>query len=264
MKTLWECKYFEPISYGELFTYTTDLYKQNLAPFKDLTYAPKYCVQLKKKAESKEVNKAKCKFIPEHVFFADFECSTDGFHKAFNICYDSEDGSVSESIWGQNCATEFLERLPDKSLIYFHNLSYDINFILRHMTEVKGTPIIKGSRTMQITGLYKGRAIIIKDSYSVINKKLKLFPAMFNLQTGPKEVFPYNYYSSVLLANDNRTGVISEACKFIHDADTFMKNIDSIKGCRIDENHFDLEKYSTFYCKQRCKNFKRRFCKVPQ
>ncbi|KAI5484952.1 organellar and viral DNA polymerase type B, partial [Trichomonas vaginalis G3] len=103
---------------------------------------------------------------------------------------------------------------------------------------------------MQITGLYKGRAIIIKDSYSVINKKLKLFPAMFNLQTGPKEVFPYNYYSSVLLANDNRTGVISEACKFIRDADTFMKNIDSIKGCRIDENHFDLEKYSTFYCKQ--------------
>ncbi|KAI5498108.1 organellar and viral DNA polymerase type B, partial [Trichomonas vaginalis G3] len=99
MKTLWECKYFEPISYGELFTYTTDLYKQNLAPFKDLTYAPKYCVQLKKKAESKEVNKNKCKFIPEHVFFADFECSTDGVHKAFNICYDSEDGSVSESIW---------------------------------------------------------------------------------------------------------------------------------------------------------------------
>ena len=171
LKTLWNCNYFEPITYGELFTYSTDLYKQDLAPFTDLTYSPKYCVQLKKKPESKDTNEAKHKFIYEHVFFADFECSTDGIHKAFNICYESEDGKISESIWGQNCAIEFLEKLPDKSLIYFHNLSYDINFILRHLTEVKGTPIIKGSRTMQITGIYKGKAIIIKDSYTVISTK---------------------------------------------------------------------------------------------
>ncbi|EAX88119.1 hypothetical protein TVAG_104300 [Trichomonas vaginalis G3] len=130
LKTLRECNYFEPLSYGELFTYTTDLYKQKLAPFKDLNYTPNYCVQLKKKSESKDSDKSKQKFIPEHIFFADFECSTDGVHKAFNICYDSEDGKISESIWGQNCATKFLERIPDKSLIYFHNLSYDINFIL--------------------------------------------------------------------------------------------------------------------------------------
>ncbi|KAI5550290.1 organellar and viral DNA polymerase type B, partial [Trichomonas vaginalis G3] len=133
LKTLRECNYFEPLSYGELFTYTTDLYKQKLAPFKDLNYTPNYCVQLKKKSESKDSDKSKQKFIPEHIFFADFECSTDGVHKAFNICYDSEDGKISESIWGQNCATKFLERIPDKSLIYFHNLSYDINFILRHL-----------------------------------------------------------------------------------------------------------------------------------
>ncbi|EAX83235.1 hypothetical protein TVAG_570730 [Trichomonas vaginalis G3] len=259
LKTLRECNYFEPLSYGELFTYTTYLYKQKLAPFKDLNYTPNYCVQLKKKAESKDTkpqsgetggHEAKKKFIYEHVFFADFECSTDGVHKAFNICYDSEDGKISESIWGQNCATKFLERIPDKSLIYFHNLSYDINFILRHLTEISGTPIIKGSRTMQITGIYKGKAIIIKDSYTVINKKLKLFPEMFHLQTGPKEVFPYQYYSSSLLVNDNRTDVISEACKFVKDIETFMKNIDLIENCRIDENHFDLEKYSSFYCKQ--------------
>ncbi|EAX94272.1 hypothetical protein TVAG_498260 [Trichomonas vaginalis G3] len=242
LKTLRECNYFEPLSYGELFTYTTDLYKQKLAPFKDLNYTPNYCVQLKKKSESKDNDKSKQKFIPEHIFFADFECSTDGVHKAFNICYDSEDGKISESIWGQNCATEFLERIPDKSLVYFHNLSYDINFILRHLTEISGTPIIKGSRTMQITGIYKGKAIIIKDSYTVINKKLNLFPEMFHLQTGPKEVFPYQYYSSSLLVNDNRTGVISEACKFVQDVETFMKNIDLIENCRIDENHFDLEK----------------------
>lgn len=64
-----------------------------------------------------------------------------------------------------------------------------------------------------------------------------------------KEVFLYNYYSSVLLVNDNRIGVIFEVCKFIWDVDIFMKNIDFIKGCRIDENYFDLEKYSIFYCK---------------
>ncbi|KAI5512037.1 organellar and viral DNA polymerase type B, partial [Trichomonas vaginalis G3] len=73
---------------------------------------------------------------------------------------------------------------------------------------------------------------------------------MFHLQCGEKEVFPYQYYSSSLLVNDNKTGVISEACKFVKDIETFMKNIDLIENCRIDENHFDLEKYSSFYCKQ--------------
>ena len=34
------------------------------------------------------------------------------------------------------------------------------------------------------------------------------------------------------------------------DYKTFKENIDSITGCRIDEEHFDMYKYAEFYCKQ--------------
>jgi hypothetical protein len=87
------------------------------------------------KDEEKENKKDKNK--PLHVFYADFECSTDNIHKAFNICYSSPNLLISGSIWGEDCGKEFLEVVPDKSLIYFHNLSYDINFIVKELVELK-------------------------------------------------------------------------------------------------------------------------------
>jgi hypothetical protein len=38
---------------------------------------------------------------------------------------------------------------------------------------------------------------------------------MFKLESGEKEVFPYSYYSSELLKNDNKLGFIEDALKFI-------------------------------------------------
>ena len=49
-------------------------------------------------------------------------------------------------------------------------------------------------------------------------------------------------------------GVIDEAGKYDNwteeDYIQFKKNIDSIKGCRIDKSHFDMRKYALFYCMQ--------------
>jgi hypothetical protein len=72
---------------------------------------------------------------------------------------------------------------------------------------------------------------------------------MFILESGEKEVFPYSYYSSELLKNDNKIGFIKDALKFIREEERgqFIKNMKNIKGCRIDEKRFRLDLYSNYY-----------------
>ena len=78
---------------------------------------------------------------------------------------------------------------------------------------------------------------------------------MFKLKGIQKEMFPYNYYTLERL-NNGAIGVISEAganeSKPWDESDykLFNTNIDSLKGCRIDEDHFDMWVYCEFYCKQ--------------
>ena len=244
--TLFETNHFIPITYGDINVYSTSLYKEKLQDFTTLDYNKKFCVRKKFYDPKREEQKLKY----DYVLYADFECSTDGIHKAFNICFESADGKVQDSFWGNNCAKMFLDVVPNNSLVYYHNLSYDINFVINELTGFVGTPIIKGSRTMMIRGIYKGKNICFKDSYAIISKPLKMFPSMFKLKTGPKEVFPYTYYSSVLLQNNNRIGCISEAAQHVSDKKTFINNIKNIKGCKLGKDSFDLEKYSTYYCSQ--------------
>jgi hypothetical protein len=52
---------------------------------------------------------------------------------------------------------------------------------------------------MSLTGYFKGKKFVFKDSYLIIPSRLKEFPMMFQLESGDKEVFPYQYYSSELL-----------------------------------------------------------------
>ena len=251
IKACFKYNRFVPISIGSVASYSSLLYKEKIKTFKSLNYNPKFCARLKtpyvkSESETKSIKDTK----PLYTFYADFECSTDNIHKAFNICYSSPDLLIKGSIWGEDCGKEFLEVVPDRSLIYFHNLSYDINFIVKELNSVKGTPIIKGSRTMTLNGSYNGKTLYFKDSYAIISKPLKMFPEMFKLKTGPKEVFPYTYYTSTLLNNDNRVGVISEAVKHVKDVKTFINNINTIPKCKLSDDTFDLEIYSSYYCEQ--------------
>jgi hypothetical protein len=90
---------------------------------------------------------------------------------------------------------------------------------------------------------------MFKDSYSIIPTRLKEFPRMFKLESGDKEVFPYTYYSSELLKNGNKTGVIEGALSCIkeEDRDQFLENIEKIPKCRC-ESKFKLDIYSNYYC----------------
>ena len=72
------------------------------------------------------------------IYFADTETDTSGpYHVAFCIAYseqdilDNEFNIIEENQeikfeFGRNCLTKFLDNIENNSLVYFHNLGYDI------------------------------------------------------------------------------------------------------------------------------------------
>ena len=252
LRVLFEQKYFREIHYGDFAPFHTCQYKQKVAPIEKLHYNAKWCTRLKEPKKSKNPGK-KWLFQLNKVVYADFECSTDGIHKPYNICAMTAEG-IPFSAWGEDCAEQFLKwsEITDGTLIYFHNLSYDINFIMRHLDCVMGTPIIKSGRTLQIDAKYKTKCLRFKDSLAIISKRLEMFPEMFGLEGIQKEVFPYTFYDSEHVKHP--FGDIEEACEHLktdEDRQQFRENIKQLQ-CEDDEGVglFDLAKYSTFYCMQ--------------
>ena len=192
------------------------------------------------------------RFTRQHVCYSDFEASTDGeVHKAYCICYNLD--GTEGYYYGHGCAINFLKAMPTNTLIYFHNLSYDITFIINHLVAIMDNPIIKNGRTYSLMGITKVeneyRTLLFKDSYAIIPHPLRRFPAMFNLDSGKKEVFPYNYYT---FARTNQVyGNIEEALQYIkeEDRDCFKANVEEFaKGPT--PNEFNMRDYAVFYCKQ--------------
>jgi len=181
--------------------------------------------------------------------FADFECSTDGVHKPYCVCWQHEDGRDGW-YYGENVAEKFLEIMMDGSLIWFHNLAYDINFIIGHLDRVYDNSIIRNGRVMQMMGVYKGKRLLFKDSYSIISKGLAEFPRMFKLNSGVKEAYPYDYYSSDRV-NEGKNGIIEDAVECVKECnrDLFRSNV--VKYAAVDDpGEFDMKEYCVMYCMQ--------------
>jgi hypothetical protein len=191
LKVLKECGYLKPIHHGDYLTYASTIYQEDIAELESLENNPLLCTRLK-------INKKEFKPNYKFVFYADCETSTGKIHAEYNICFVRSDGKCRCQIFGEDCVRKFLDRMPNRSLVYFHNLSYTINFIINKLDRVD-RPIIKQGRTLSIKTFYKGKKIVFKESYSIIASKLKDFPTMFKVESGEKEVFPYQYYSSELL-----------------------------------------------------------------
>lgn len=234
--------YFKPITYNDIIQHGNYIFDNTTENLQTLYYDSYCSTRLKQPPKYKTNSRT---FKRDNVFFADFECSTDGIHKEYCICYISEDGSKQNSFYGIDCATRFLDEIPTNSLIYFQFLSYDMNFLIKKLDRLDGTPFIKDNKTLKQDGTYKGKCFRFVDSANIINAKLEEFPKMFNLETGPKEVFPYQYYTQKII--ENKVGNINDASRFVSDVAQFNKNIDYV-DCRIDNDKFDLEKYALFYC----------------
>ena len=115
--------------------------------------------------------------------------------------------------------------------------------------------------------LYKGKNIVFKDSYSILTMKLERFPNAFKLNSGKKEMFPYNYYTFKRLF-EKHDGLAPAVGKidYVHHfelkrkwkQDQFEENIASLKlYVDINGNHsdtkteyFDMKGYVEFYCNQ--------------
>lgn len=187
----------------------------------------------------------------DEIFYADFEASTQGFHKPYCVSYVNRNEDDIITIYDQDCAKELLERLPNKSLVFFHNLGYDGRFLAKHGVCMC---VKKGGKIMSMRLNYRNKTLYFRDSYSMITSPLAKFPSMFNIPKVQKELYPYNYYTQERVLKN--VGIINEAGKYEIVAwnedkyKIFNENIDNIPNCRIDENTFDMKLYCKFYCEQ--------------
>lgn len=216
----------------------------------------------------------------EYLCVYDFETSTleKEHHEAYMVCYiimkypkkiyndkemndfvdDFNKNYKIETLYGKDCAKQFLEALPDKCLCYAHNAKYDISFLTNEDTSIKGC---ENNTTVYSRIIdYKGKQFTFKDSYKLISMKLAEFPNMFSLGDAIKEVFPYNFYTFNNLNKYDKKyyDIDSEEFKEIRD--------DLIKGFGTEykekyrkfkkiirkkfNGYFNMVNYSKFYCKR--------------
>ena len=205
----------------------------------------------------------------EHICFFDTEAATDTSpHQCYLVSY-ALDNEPIKSFYGSNTPQRFLCSLPNNCLCIAHNLSYDFSFLIDHLTSIHPNPIIRNGRVLQVVGSMKHNLTIdgkrksvhylitFKDSYAIITKPLKLFPSMFQLDSGRKEVFPYNYYNST--NTKHLYGSINEALEHIptNEHQTFLSNLHELQ-C-IKDNRFNMKTYATFYCEQDVRILKQGF-----
>ena len=223
----------------------------------------------------KRLNSSKKKHQVTRLWYADFEAFTNrfttGVHEAFMICFCNKTSEIY-TVVGRECASALLDHIVNdtnkyiynyeanmnesidvETIVYFHNLSYDLNF-LAHLG-IKGS-INNGTNYFTATIQHKGHVIHFRDSLKLIPCKLERFPSMFKLECGQKEVFPYDLYNEERLYEGKRWS-IEKADAFEKEQwtkskkDQFRKNVESIQGCKNeDDNTFDLYTYAKFYCEQ--------------
>lgn len=182
------------------------------------------------------------------VVYADFETDTHGDkHRPFMISYMTVLGSKiidKTSLFGENCAVEFLNRVPDLSIVYFHNLGYDINFLFEHCRSQSF--IRNGSFVYLYVADYQGKKLTFRDSYAMIPDKLAGFPKMFGMPNIKKEIMPYSLYR---VENYDVKCHISEVEPHVNDDD--WDEFLTLCVDYVDEKQmFDKVGYAKFYCER--------------
>lgn len=258
-------------SFDDLCHLKNNLYEFNTDEIYDLN---NFCDKDFKKIEPITVKDVEI----SKIYYADTETDTSGpYHVAFCIAY-SEGDETDENFnivkehrkinfeFGRDCLTKFLDKLENNSLVYFHNLGYDV----RQFNEyIIGQEINKGTKIMNATIFYKDKIIYFKDSLSVVSMKLADFPKSFGLDCGQKEMFPYKYYTFENLNKLNNIGIISEAgkqeLKHNWNQKIFEENLRKLNIVQGDPKgaaaKFNMVEYVKFYCCQDVRILKQGFQK---
>jgi hypothetical protein len=127
-------------------------------------------------------------------------------------------------------------------IVYFHNLKFDFNQLIKVNFIIKSILSSNGS-VKQVKLNYKGKDIILRDSYGVISSKLDNFGKMFNLET-KKSYCPFDLYSE---ENCNKAFLTLDEIKYIKD-DKFINQAKPF----IKYGHFFHLDYAAQYCINDC------------
>ena len=199
-------------------------------------------LQTNKKITKEEKKKYK------KIYYADFESTTEGKHKAYMCCVVSENSE--KTFLGEDCGNKLLNYLETDSLIYFHNLGYDFAFFAKYFTVQK---IIKsGSSIKIIKGIYKKKKLTFKDSAAMIPSALNKFSEMFKLSV-QKEIMPYSLYTNETVKKN--IVELKDALKYIKEKDKFL----NLAKPYIEGEYFRHIAYAEFYCLQDCRVLKQGF-----
>ena len=249
VRSLMKSNHFTPITFGQYGILTT-IYTDELD--KDLDFSLEYdkesCTRLIAPLDVKTNKNEK----PKTIWYCDFEADVSGkYHKPFMCVLQSVTGDINKEFHGEDCNKQLLDFLPDNSMVFYHNLAYDIRMIAHYGLNKS---IIKGSKFMSGNIKYNDKTIYLKDTLPMLSCKLSQLPQCFNLPETQKEIFPYKYYTLDRLKENkgviNEAGVLEDKLWTTEDYKLFNENIDKIPGCRIDAHHFDMWKYASFYCQQ--------------
>ena len=252
-------------SFDDLCHLRNNLYEFNTSEIKDLNNFTDKDFKAFEHQEPKETEISK-------IYFADTETDTSGpYHVAFCIAYSEQD-ETDENFniidehqeikfeFGRNCLNNFLDKIENNSLVYFHNLGYDIRQFNEYIINKE---CCKNTKVMNAQIIYKGKTIYFKDTLSIVSMKLADFPKSFGLDCGQKEMFPYKYYTFENFEKLNNLGVISEAgkqeLKHSWNQKIFEENLNKL-GIAAD-GKFNMVEYVKFYCCQDVRILKQGFQK---
>lgn len=217
----------------------------------------------------KKIGSQKVKFedlAKIRVFYADFEtCTSDDEgvfldrHVPFMCCVreSSDEGHDEKATFtGPECGRQLLEWvlahcteagvLP---IVYFHNLSYDINFLMKYGITAA---VNRNSLILQADLEYNGQKIRLKDSYGLLSMPLRSMARCFRIEI-EKEIFPYSYYSPRRVASN--VGDVFEVQEIERswtrdEFEQFLSNLERLGDCPRQNPEFDLIRYAQFYCER--------------
>lgn len=186
----------------------------------------------------------------EDVVIFDFETVPQDVHQPYLVSYTRRGADKKYSFRGKSCAKQFLDKLKNNTLCMAHNLGYDINFIINHLTQIS---VIKptASSCISARGVYynnrKPINLTFKCTYAMVGSGLGKFGAMFGLKQ-EKEVMPYNAYTVDNTLENTQPILVSDGLLHLKEEEhnQFLENIDKW-DCR-DGDKFDHMKYSQRYC----------------
>ncbi len=200
-----------------------------------------------------------------------------GYHIPYCLCAikKKDDKFISYKFYGLNCVEQFiLKCLTNHSIIYCHNLAFDFRMFIEKKTfssnhtpiyfEEYQTPIETGTKLKQIQcKLNRGtkfdynsqshypyiKHILFKDSYAFLPNRLADLPAMFGLQCGDKEVYPYTLINAT---NFDKHVPLSECRQHIKVGlrKAFSENAKRIGAFDVKTKMVDMKKYTIHYCMQ--------------